>query len=404
MPKVGLLGGYNALRSYGDPLASKKNWVVSGTSSTMIAAAPNGNIYTVQMLSSSAAIYCFDSTGHLLWSKLTTNYFSSSLIGIVVDSTSALYICGGDTSANTYLLKMDSTGAAVWARSLANNVAYTLTIDTSDNIYISGYVYSPYTRAIYSFNSSGTTLAKTSIFNVSERTLSYYNNALYSVFVSNLTKFTTSGTVIWNYTLSNVPGIGFAISECYVNPYNGDIWVTGYTTISSVTRLVVMKIIETGGVPSIAFQVVTDQGANSPSVGLSTSGKTITFDSNGDVYVGHIVGILKYNSSNTLVWQRGIGGVGGSNTALAVQANGFLFNGYGGTYFVGSLPKDGSKTGGYTVGPNTFNYSATSYTFSVTSMTLSSGTTPNYTTNNTVISSVSNTSSSFAVTIYRLAI
>jgi hypothetical protein len=405
MPKVGLLGGYNALRAYGDPLANKKNWVVSGLNQASMIVAPNGNIYTMGWISNCALIFCFNPQGYLIWQRLTNGYFGNTLASMAVDSASNLYISGYDTVPNSFLFKIDSTGNLSWVREISGNVCYALTVDSSDNIYVAAQIYSgTYPPAFYSFNSSGTLNYQTIIIGISSRTLTYCNGYLYSIEGVNLTKLTLSGTVVWNYVLSGFPGgVYFGISECYANPYTGSIWATGNTIISSTNRLIVMEITETGGVPSIAFQIISDQNNGSPVIANSYSGITMAFDSSAS-YIASNATILKYDNSNNLVWQRYIGGEAGWNSSLATQGNNFIFNGYGGTDFLGSLPKDGSKIGSYAGGAATFNYSATSYTFSPLSMTLSAGATVYYNTNYSTISNITTTLSTTTNPYYRIAI
>lgn len=109
----------------------------------------------------------YNSSGTLQWQK---NYYQNSArstytTGLVADSSGNVYAAGqyanGGTNAFGYLLKLDSSGSAVWARETTTDTAGygALAVDGSDNIYAAS-AYYRYSGAnngfvVWKYNSAG---------------------------------------------------------------------------------------------------------------------------------------------------------------------------------------------------------------------------------------------------------
>lgn len=114
-------------------------------------------------------------------------------------------------------------------------------------------------------------------------------------------------------------------------------------------------------------------------VSLGVDARAVSVDTNGDVYLlvqwvptasSYSWGILKFNSAGTLQWQRTIQWGGATEQAphdIHVNESSFIVTGKTsgtstGKSAIARLPKDGTKTGTYTVGGVSVTYAASSMT------------------------------------------
>jgi uncharacterized delta-60 repeat protein len=108
----------------------------------------SGNLYITGDYGGVLALWKIDSTGStILWKKQATGFTGSIGYAVKISSTGYIYVVGGSTAATApFLAKYDSTGALQWSKGLAlgtfGATYYDLTIDSSENIYCSGF-YNP---------------------------------------------------------------------------------------------------------------------------------------------------------------------------------------------------------------------------------------------------------------------
>lgn len=100
-------------------------------------------------------IMSFDSAGNEVWSRKfytgTNNVFFQ---GVVKDSSDNYYICGYDNTVNrAIIVKYNSSGVIQWQRTVSTVNAYSIAIDSLNNIYV--YAYGSSVLYILKYNSSG---------------------------------------------------------------------------------------------------------------------------------------------------------------------------------------------------------------------------------------------------------
>jgi uncharacterized delta-60 repeat protein len=222
--------------------------------------------------------------------------------GVTVDSSDNIYVTGytsGGLDNNTYsggngsdivLVKYNVSGTYQWTQQLGSSSSYDtgngVTVDSSDNIYVTGY-----TNGILGNSSSGG----------------------YDIF---LVKYTSSGTKQWTKQLgtsSNDFGFGVTVDS------SDNIYVAGQTsggldgnTNSGGNDLILVKYNSSG-----TKQWTQQLGTSSEDRGLG-----VTVDSSDNIYVtGYTSGgldgntnsgsadliLVKYNSSGTKQWTQQLG-------------------------------------------------------------------------------------------------
>jgi hypothetical protein len=210
----------------------------------------------------------------------------------------------------------------------------------------------------------------------------------YAVATAVITKLNSAGSVQWvqGFSVSNGAGGSIQVDS------SGNIYVTG--TWNSPARTFVAKLDSSGA--------VIWQRSLSGTAAVNVGGLSV--DSSGNVYAGAYTtdsslgkGVLvKYNSSGAIQWQRylsssvadtvyfyGVAVTPGATTvALAGQ--------FGVQGVAAKFPTDGSKTGTYTVGSNTWTWAAANLTDAALSNTMSS---------NSVSLNSGNATSSYSMTL-----
>ncbi len=114
-----------------------------------------GTTYTnTQASSNDSYLIKYDPAGNLMWAKHFTGPSSSDVSDISTDNSGNTYISGNfcvsctitiDTltlSGGSYLLKFDSLGNVVWAKTGTGGIIYALYADDDDNFSITGQYYS----------------------------------------------------------------------------------------------------------------------------------------------------------------------------------------------------------------------------------------------------------------------
>lgn len=362
----------------------------------------NGYLYSVYSSASPGPLNIskLDKTPSVIWQKEYAN-LKKNVNGrneFVFDSSGNLYFVGSYTLSSVerpYLMKVDTSGSVVWAKwfdydpgAAQSGQFWSITIDSSNNIYVSGnYAISRTQWILSKFDTSGT-LAWTKLgFDSSSLIDIVYNGGyIYGIILDNnsvpnediLIKFDTSGAVQWSYSLTNAAYTGNEKKLKSINFYDGKIYC----------------VTEAGG-----FVVIQDH-ATTPSFvsGFAFTGLTVNQyprikqDSLGNTYfgVGHTSNtkftLAKINSSYAITWQREItlntgAGTLTANPSFDTDSKSLLV----GAGTIGRLPFNGNTTATYTFSssPSRFltyldpAYSTTSLTYTLTSFSQSP---TNYTT------------------------
>jgi hypothetical protein len=106
------------------------------------------NVYVVGRTFTSPSDYGFliakyDSTGNLLWQKISNLVTSSvNLDNISIDSNNNLCVCGYFDGAQR-IIKLDSSGNIIWQNSISNIQGAISNFDSAGNIYITGGTFVP---------------------------------------------------------------------------------------------------------------------------------------------------------------------------------------------------------------------------------------------------------------------
>lgn len=354
------------------------------------------NTYVVVNYSSQMAVVKYDSTGNILWQKYI-GISAAAEIGtsIVIDSSNNIYVAG---LVGTYscLIKLNPSGTIEWQKSLLNCGITSVCVDASDNPIVAG---SASTYAfVAKYNSSGTLQWQ-------KRLSSIYGADAYSVTSdssSNIyiagtadyvdidyngttncmcVKLDSSGIIVWEKVIGiNNISTGQKIATSLGVDSNGNVYFTGtynYIYYGNTTgKLIVVKLNSSG---TLQWQkAVTNSGSN------GIYGSSISVDKKGNSYVfGYIVNqntepyswtllILKLNSSGVLQWERQF--FAGSYPSSASNGSKSIYLGKKGSYYiVGNLvtsylntkvvatakfPYNGTLTGSY--GSYPYNYTTSS--------------------------------------------
>ena len=378
------------------PAAKTTSWLGSfGDSGTNYGYAvtfnSSGNVYLAGNNSNpDFQLVKYNSTGVVQWQKSLDSGGNDYGRAVDVDSADNIYVCGTTNDYDTQIVKYNSSGVVQWQRRLSNgfndSTGYAIAIDSSDNVLIGGY-----------YNLSGTYGFQTTKYNSSgalqwQRRLVGTNAIGYGIAVDSsnnvyitgqiaskiqIAKYNSAGTIQWQRSLagSSVDDRGRAVAV----DSSGNIYICGDSYPATKYRLQLAKYNSSG----------TIQWQRTLSDTNSSYGLSIAVDSSSNIYVSggyevspaaYDVIIAKYNSSGTIQWQRGLAVVGAYATAdfasgIAVDNAGkFSFNGHfnaGGTikFLFAKLPDDGTLTGAYAVGSDTFTYSTTTLTDAASTLT-----------------------------------
>jgi len=339
-----------------------------------------------------------DPEGAVLWQRNLDGTEGDQFYGVDTDSSDNVYITGfsGDgVLRRIVLIKYNSSGTLQWQKLLGNTSSgqngRAVAITTSDDIYVTGDVFgvSSTLLLLAKYNSSGTLQW--------QRTLGYddANSVGHSVafdssgnvYVAGQTGFATaggedilvakynsSGTLQWQRILgSSANQIAYGIATDAA----GNSYVTGYASLATF-EIFIAKYNSSG-----TLQWQRTFGGSDFEFGFG-----VALDSLENVYVatdvrssplgGRNAGLMKYDSSGTLQWQREIRGSGTDvgkavtidsldNIYFAGETNSTGEGSY--DFMLCKLPSDGSKTGTYTLDAISIIYEASSLTSSTSTMT-----------------------------------
>jgi hypothetical protein len=337
----------------------------------------SGNTYIAGYIGGSgtdAFVAKYNSSGAVQWQRRLTSAAYEAAFSLVLDSSSNVYITGYAT--NDFLIaKYNSSGTLQWQRKLGNATggANGIGVDSSGNVYVAGVtVISSVTQLTTAkYSSSGTLQWQRKLGtsgNSPEVTgLAVDSSANVYIVGSNqskliLVKYNTSGTIQWQNTVN-----GSSEGRCIALDSAGNLYVGA--KIGSPSKLSVLKYNSSG---AIQWQRTLTPENN------SAVPNSIAVDSSGNIYVGGETNtggsgprdmyFAKYNNSGTIQWQRRIAGYDSDwSEGIDVDSSGNLF--FTGATWLGSygilsgvIPTDGSKTGTYTVGSQSFLYTTASNT------------------------------------------
>jgi uncharacterized delta-60 repeat protein len=304
----------------------------------------------------------YNTSGTLQWQRVLGDAAAAAIgFGIAVDSSGNAYITGATTnsSAGSYdisVSKYNTSGTLQWQRGLGGtgvDFGYGAAVDSSGNAYIAGYS-----------NISGSAQLI-------------------------IAKYDTSGTIQWQRQLGSA---GVDVGNAVAVDSSGNVYATGYTdsTGAGVYDAVITKY-DTSG--TIQWQRVLGSANYEQGTGIAV-------DSSGNVYVTgyttisatEAILIAKYNSSGTIQWQRTLNGSGNEQGSSIKVDN--LDNYYitgrtatgtsGNEVILAKLPTDGSLTGTY----GGFTYAVSTLTAATSALTASTST---LTTATTTLSSAGGT-------------
>jgi hypothetical protein len=336
------------------------------------------NIYIAASTGSDILVFKYTSSGTLSLQKTISSTGTDEPAGIVVDSSGNIYVSGYTNQSVSFfkslLIKLNSSAVIQWQVNLAQSTERVLGFDVE--VTSAGTVY-----VVCSVRDSATSLD----------------------FIC-VAKYNSSGALQWQSRLYSASQSNY-ISQ-FVIDSSENIYLTGVTERAGGSDQLVAKFNSSGTLQwQVKLQLVSGN-LNAASISIDASSNVYVVGYNSGTNIGYV---SKYNSSGTIQWQRQI------VTTLGLQLYGVFCPSVDTLYVVGrgnstggggmqngailfSLPKDGSKTGVYTVGGISFTYSASSSTASSTS--LSSGaafnntatstlavTTPTYTSSTTTLTS-----------------
>jgi hypothetical protein len=336
------------------------------------------NIYIAASTGSDILVFKYTSSGTLSLQKTISSTGTDEPAGIVVDSSGNIYVSGYTNQSVSFfkslLIKLNSSAVIQWQVNLAQSTERVLGFDVE--VTSAGTVY-----VVCSVRDSATSLD----------------------FIC-VAKYNSSGALQWQSRLYSASQSNY-ISQ-FVIDSSENIYLTGVTERAGGSDQLVAKFNSSGTLQwQVKLQLVSGN-LNAASISIDASSNVYVVGYNSSTNIGYV---SKYNSSGTIQWQRQI------VTTLGLQLYGVFCPSVDTLYVVGrgnstggggmqngailfSLPKDGSKTGVYTVGGISFTYSASSSTASSTS--LSSGaafnntatstlavTTPTYTSSTTTLTS-----------------
>ena len=207
--------------------------------------------------------------------------------GITVDSSGNIYLAGFITSGGTLqdfiVTKINSTGVIEWFRTIpdeqgVNDASYSIKVDSNGNVYASG--------------------------------VTYPAGSNKNVFI---VKFNSTGDIQWRKVLS-----GVSEARSIQLDSSGNIYISGLANIGGVNKILVVKFSSSGN--------VTWQRSLGSANAAQSNG--IAVDSSGNVYVCGYSGatltaiVAKYDSSGSLLWQRLISGeTNAGYTSIALDSN-----------------------------------------------------------------------------------
>jgi len=295
---------------------------------------------------------CFAQSPNFEWAKSVGGTDQQADIScIITDGSGNSYVTGfyqniivfaNDTftsAGNTdiFVVKYDSAGNVLWARSVGGtigDVSYGISMDASDNVYVTG-----------GFNSPTISFGNTTLVNGTGSEM---------VFIA---KYDASGNVLW---AERAEGINSAEGYGISSVANGNFYLAGYFNTSTITfgsytltnngtdNIFVVKYDSAGNVlwarsaggtgEDISYALTTDAIGNAYVTGYFTSssitfGSTTLVNSTGN----EMYFIAKYDASGNPVWAQGGGNADnstGQNIITDAKDHVYLTGTYGSTSII----------------------------------------------------------------------
>jgi len=281
----------------------------------------------------------YDSNGNVLWAKGAEGAWRDYSHSVTTDDSGNVYITGefdgnsiifgNDTLIlagwqDIFIAKYDENGNVLWAKSgkggNSNSNSFSVATDASNNVYITG--------------DFGGTITFGSI------SLTY---AGYSDFF--LVKYDSNGNVIW---AKKAGGGNFDIGFCAATDANGDVYVTGLFASSSITfgSITLTKVGIWNNMFLVKYDSNGNVlWAKKPGQNYNDYGSSVATDANGNAYVtGHFVSsiilgldtltgnggaevfIAKYDANGNTIWAKSAGGSkNDSGRGVTIDANGNIY-------------------------------------------------------------------------------
>lgn len=333
---------------------------------------------------------------------------------MAVGSDRSIYIVGQLTSGanfRSFLIKYLEDGTVSWQRELGvgdifvggAQLAYSVTLDSSGNVYVVGQSTSDGGAFIHSYTANGTARWKRYLDSGGSGDDSFMGIAADNsgnVYAAGWAHLSSTGLVLAKYNSSGVLqfqkelGAGTDRGEGIASDGNGNFYVAGANVSGSDFRPLLVKYNSSG---TVQWQRVTDVGvascraynaaATSNSVYFATSKREsflLKYDTSGNLlwqrtltgwasstlepgvavdlgenaYLAVTSHFVKYNASGTLQWQREITGVGDYRAIKHLGKAIYVIGGNSAKGFIAKVPDDGSLTGTY----GGFTYQAASLT------------------------------------------
>lgn len=349
----------------------------------------------------------YNRDGVVQWQRVLGGAGTDAGYDIAIDSNDNIYVIGytesqGAGGAEFLLVKYDTDGVLQWQRSLGSSgieLGYGLALDSSANIYITGYTTSQgaggYDAVIAKYNSSGVIQWQRSLGGASTDigysvavdsgsnvyVVGYQYSQTYGQSELLLAKYNSSGTIQWQRGLGSA---GYEFGHgIIVDPFD-DIYVTGGTTSQGAGDYdVLINKYSSGG--GIYWQRSLGGAGTDYSYGVGV-------DAASNVYVAAFTTsqgsgsndclIAKYNFNGVIQWQRLLGGTT-DDAAYGICVDKYqdiyICGASAGHILVAKVPGNGGMTGTYgsyvyqaatlTDAATTINFYASTLTDAATTLT-----------------------------------
>lgn len=346
-----------------------------------------------------AVLQKYDKNANIIWQKSMGG--GTDGFDVVIDSSSNLYLgyAGSDSPYESGITKYNNSGTLQWQKSFTGeqNFLYYMAIDSSSNVYTVGEYYpSPGNQSygiIVKINSSGTIQYQKSFDNTYSDYVGFYNTAVTSSNEAIVVGYATTSAVTNGYSgfIIKLDSSGAISWQKYIDRTNYAVYVFGVTRDSNNNIYVGAVFYDLVGNDDYIGLLKFDSSGTlqweRKLTGSSLFADLFTFglavDLNDNVYIPvrdlisakYVPHIVKYNSSGTIQWQRRLtSSQGGILYLKSVTSKGMYVSGATESSpddaLFAKLPLDGSKTGTYSVGGISFTYEASSLTDAAGSSTV----------------------------------
>lgn len=373
------------------------NWIgMLGDSATEIARGvafdSQTNMYIVGVGGSGTVgqIAKYNPYGVIQWQR---NLSITAYYSVATDSLNNVYVTGFNNGIQ--LTKYNSSGVLQFQKKLnaSTGQGWSIACDSLDNMYIAGYADDPganFDIRIVKYNSSGTLQWQRRLGQngTDQRAYGVAVDASANVYIVGysgasitnkvqLAKYNSSGTIQWqrevNYGSEDAIGYGVSVDTA------SNVYVASTIYVSGVGYICLIKYNTSG-----TLQWARKLGGGSPDA------RGVTVDKDDNVYIcgySNSAGTrdwywAKYNSSGTIQWQRRLSTSTAADEVYSIKADlsdGLLLGGItsstgNGNFLFARMPQDGSKTGTYIVGGQTFIYDGSGLSDSSETLTSSTST------------------------------